>query len=144
MAGREAAKRVLQQVRPILSVDREEARKRALNLYKAWYRQIPYIGEWSPLCHHPSPYKQIFTLPVMDYDIPMTIEQCRDKLREEFVKNRTVTDIRVIDMLVIKGQMELKESVEIWKQKGHIMRYWKESQEPKPTDFLSKFIQGVN
>lgn len=40
--------------------------------------------------------------------------------------------------------MELKECVEIWKQKGHIMRYWKESQEPKPTDFLSKFIQGVN
>nr|8B9Z_W Chain W, NADH dehydrogenase [ubiquinone] 1 alpha subcomplex subunit 6 [Drosophila melanogaster]8BA0_W Chain W, NADH dehydrogenase [ubiquinone] 1 alpha subcomplex subunit 6 [Drosophila melanogaster] len=113
----------VQQVRPILSVDREEARKRALNLYKAWYRQIPYI--------------------VMDYDIPMTVEQCRDKLREEFVKHRNVTDIRVIDMLVIKGQMELKESVEIWKQKGHIMRYWKESQDPKPTDFLSKFIQGV-
>ncbi|KAH8336816.1 hypothetical protein KR059_004368 [Drosophila kikkawai] len=145
MAGREAVKRAVQQVRPILSVDREEARKRALNLYKAWYRQIPYI--------------------VMDYDIPMTVEQCRDKLREEFVKHRNVTDIRVIDMLVIKvsgepelaggmqlthlslyiqGQMELKESVEIWKQKGHIMRYWKESQEPKPTDFLSKFIQGVN
>lgn len=51
MAGREAVKRAVQQVRPILSVDREEARKRALNLYKAWYRQIPYIGECSPLCH---------------------------------------------------------------------------------------------
>jgi len=38
----------------------------------------------------------------MDYDIPMTVEQCRDKLREEFVKHRSVTDIRVIDMLVIK------------------------------------------
>jgi len=94
----------------------------------------------------------------------MSVEQCRDKLREEFVKHRNVTDIRVIDMLVIKvspvdlrssrncvnahfplqGQMELKESVEIWKQKGHIMRYWKESQDPKPTDFLSKFIQGIN
>lgn len=44
MAGREAAKRVIQQVRPILSVDKDEARKRVLNLYKAWYRQIPYIG----------------------------------------------------------------------------------------------------
>lgn len=40
--------------------------------------------------------------------------------------------------------MELKETVEIWKQKGHIMRFWKESQDPKPTDFLSKFIQGIN
>jgi len=58
MAGREAVKRAVQQVRPILSVDREEARKRALNLYKAWYRQIPYIGKCSWLCHqsvHPYP-----------------------------------------------------------------------------------------
>ncbi|XP_055855156.1 NADH dehydrogenase [ubiquinone] 1 alpha subcomplex subunit 6 [Episyrphus balteatus] len=124
MAGREAVKRAVQQVRPILSVDREEARKRALNLYKAWYRQIPYI--------------------VMDYDIPKSVEECRAKLREQFIKHRSVTDIRVIDMLVIKGQMELKESINIWKQKGHIMRYWKESEEPKPTDFLSKFISGHN
>uniref|UniRef100_A0A1A9Z2G6 NADH dehydrogenase [ubiquinone] 1 alpha subcomplex subunit 6 n=1 Tax=Glossina pallidipes TaxID=7398 RepID=A0A1A9Z2G6_GLOPL len=123
-ASREAVKKAVQQVRPILSVNHGEARKRALNLYKAWYRQIPYI--------------------VMDYDIPKSIQQCRAKLREEFLRHRNVTDIRVIDMLVIKGQMELKESVEIWKQKGHIMRYWKESQDPKPTDFLSKFIQGVN
>lgn len=47
-------------------------------------------------------YKHLYTLAVMDYDIPMTVEQCRDKLREEFVKHRNVTDIRVIDMLVIK------------------------------------------
>lgn len=49
MAGREAVKRAVQQVRPILSVDREEARKRALNLYKAWYRQIPYVGKYRTL-----------------------------------------------------------------------------------------------
>ncbi|XP_055537248.1 NADH dehydrogenase [ubiquinone] 1 alpha subcomplex subunit 6 [Wyeomyia smithii] len=124
MASREAVRRAVQSVRPILSVDREEARKRVLNLYKAWYRQLPYI--------------------VMDYDIPKSVEQCREKLREEFLKNKDVSDIRVIDMLVIKGQMELKESVAIWKQKGHIMRYWKESVEPKPTDFLSKFLAGHN
>jgi hypothetical protein len=38
----------------------------------------------------------------MDYDIPKSVEQCRAKLREEFEKHRHVTDIRVIDMLVIK------------------------------------------
>ena len=38
----------------------------------------------------------------MDYDIPMSIAQCRAKLREEFVKHSNVTDVRVIDMLVIK------------------------------------------
>lgn len=46
MAGREAVKRTVQQVRPILSIDKEDARKRVLNLYKAWYRQIPYIGKF--------------------------------------------------------------------------------------------------
>lgn len=80
----------------------------------------------------------------MDYDIPKSIEQCREKLREQFMKNANITDIRVSDLLVIKGQMELKETVEIWKQKAHLMRYWKESEEPKPTDFLSKFIAGKN
>lgn len=45
MAGREAVKRTLQQVRPILSVDKDEARRRVLTLYKAWHRQIPYIGK---------------------------------------------------------------------------------------------------
>lgn len=34
----------LKQVKPILSLDKEEARKRVLHLYKAWFRQLPYIG----------------------------------------------------------------------------------------------------
>lgn len=38
----------------------------------------------------------------MDYDIPKNIQQCRTKLREEFDRHKNVTDIRVIDMLVIK------------------------------------------
>lgn len=38
----------------------------------------------------------------MDYDIPKTEQACRQKLKEMFLKNKNVTDIRVIDMLVIK------------------------------------------
>jgi NADH dehydrogenase (ubiquinone) 1 alpha subcomplex subunit 6 len=84
----------------------------------------------------------LLSISVEDYDIPKNLDQCKSKLREEFLKNKDVADIRVIDMLVIKGQMELKETVKIWKQKGHIMRWWKETHEPKPTDFLSKFLAG--
>ena len=43
-----ATVRVVQQnvrnVRPVLSVNHDEAKRRVLNLYKAWYRQIPLIS----------------------------------------------------------------------------------------------------
>ena len=45
MAGTAPVKRVIQQVRPILSVDRDEARRRVLSLYKAWFRTIPFISK---------------------------------------------------------------------------------------------------
>ncbi|CAG9562004.1 unnamed protein product [Danaus chrysippus] len=123
MSARQAIQVGTKTVKPVLSVTQGEARLRVLSLYKAWYRQIPYI--------------------VKDFDIPKSEEQCRAKLKEMFLRNKDVTDIRVIDILVIKGQMELKESVNVWKQKGHIMAYFKPTEEPKPKDFLSKFFSGV-
>ncbi|XP_034832360.1 NADH dehydrogenase [ubiquinone] 1 alpha subcomplex subunit 6-like [Maniola hyperantus] len=122
MSARQAIQVGTKTVRPVLSLTQADARSRVLSLYKAWYRQIPYI--------------------VKDYDIPKSEAQCRAKLKESFLKNKDVKDIRVIDILVIKGQMELKEAVNIWKQKGHIMTYFKPTEEPKPKDFLSKFFSG--
>lgn len=63
-AGREAAKRTLQQVRPVLSVNKEEARRRVLNLYKAWYRSIPLIG-WS---HHINPCRSKISILTIQYE----------------------------------------------------------------------------
>lgn len=114
--------RVATKVRPLLSADKAEARVRVLGLYKAWIRQA--------------------TLIPLDYDIPKNEAQVRDRIREEFFKHRNITDIRIIDMLVIKGQMELKETANLFKHKGQIMSYWKETIEPKPTDFISKFVSG--
>ncbi|KAL1451780.1 hypothetical protein WDU94_006126 [Cyamophila willieti] len=109
-------------VRPLLSTTKGDARVRVLGLYKAWIRQATLIPH--------------------DYDIPKNEEQVKERIRSEFLKHKHVTDIRVIDMLVIKGQMELREVAALFKHKGQIMSYWKESIEPKPTDFISKFVSG--
>ena len=103
-----------------------------------------------------------FRFLVKQYDIPKSVDSLKQKLREEFRKNDHLQDIRVIDMLVVKvcnrnvdwfptvmiwvlqGQMELKETVNFWKQKGTFMSYFKDTVEPKPKDFLSKFLSGHN
>lgn len=36
--------------------------------------------------------------------------------------------------------MELVETAEIWKQRGHIMDYFRTTVENKPKDFLSQFF----
>ncbi|VDI77863.1 NADH dehydrogenase [ubiquinone] 1 alpha subcomplex subunit 6-like [Mytilus galloprovincialis] len=112
----------LKRAKPILSVDKADAKRRVLNLYKQWYRQIPYS--------------------VQEYDLLLTEKDCRDKLKEEFLKNKNVSDIRAIDLLVIKGQMELREISNIWKQRNHVMMYFKDTWNAKPSDFLSKFYEG--
>ncbi|KAG8196178.1 hypothetical protein JTE90_007907 [Oedothorax gibbosus] len=95
------ARQATKHVRPILSTSREEARRNVLRLYKSWHKQLLKI--------------------IQLHYLPISIKMGRDKIKEMFVRNRDVTDIRVIDMLVTKGRMELEESVKGWKQKSHVM-----------------------
>ncbi|CAG0900592.1 unnamed protein product [Darwinula stevensoni] len=112
----------MRKVKPIFSSNEAEARQRVISLYKAWYRQIPYI--------------------VHEFDIPKSVRQCREKLKEEFVKNKDLKDVRIIDAKVIKGQMDLVETKKMWRQKHHVMNYFQDTRNKQPTDFLSKFYAG--
>ncbi|XP_055337421.1 NADH dehydrogenase [ubiquinone] 1 alpha subcomplex subunit 6-like [Paramacrobiotus metropolitanus] len=110
------------EVAPVFSLNRRQARRQVLLLYRAWYREIPYF--------------------LMEYHVPVSAEQCRKRLKEIFMANRNVTDIRVIDMLVAKGQMELRETMEVWKQAIHLMSFFRDTEPPKSHSFLSKFLHG--
>merc|ERR1719153_1046376 len=43
------------------------------------------------------------------FQLPYTQEKAQSKIREEFLKNSHVRDVRAIDMLVIKSQMIFKK-----------------------------------
>ncbi|NXA62061.1 NDUA6 dehydrogenase, partial [Mohoua ochrocephala] len=119
-----AGKGVSAAVKPIFSRDLADAKRRVRELYRAWYREVPNT--------------------VHLYQLDITVKQGRNKVREMFMKNAHVTDPRVIDMLVIKGKMELQETIHVWKQRTHVMRYFHETEAPQPKDFLSKFYAGHN
>lgn len=65
------------------------------------------------------------------YQLNLSVFDLRTKIREQFAKNQHVTDLRVIDILLLKGRQEYQETMNIWKQ------------EVRPPSFLFSFIDGV-
>lgn len=101
--------------------DSKDLRRRAINLYKAWHRQIPVI--------------------FYDYHMPLEPEVGRSKLREIYVKNSQITDPKVINHLIMKGEMELNETVNKQKEECHLWKYFRTT-ERRPQSFLTKFLEG--
>lgn len=47
-------------------------------------------------------YIYIIYFIVSNYDLPRTKKECQQKLKEEFKRNAHISDLRVIDLLLIK------------------------------------------
>lgn len=91
-----------------------------------------------------------FILTVDDYNLPLTVRQCRNKLHDEFLKQRHLRDIRQIDTVVMKHQHELKELRFRQMDRAHLMdKLINESKNAGEntlhrTQFLAKFLVGQN
>lgn len=126
------------------SASPEEAAARARTLYRTWYRGVSYrtfqlfagespsrdqqsdmmasscalrstlIRPLLPFPPNPSPHNQAPEIIDM-YQIPISVYDLRTKVREQFEKNKHVTDIRVADVLLLKGRQEYQETINYWK-----------------------------
>ncbi|KZT22991.1 NdufA6 NADH-ubiquinone oxidoreductase 14.8 kDa subunit [Neolentinus lepideus HHB14362 ss-1] len=99
-----------------------EARKRAIQLYRDWYRAAPEVVTLYALSIHPS--------------------QIRHAVRAQFERNRHVTDHKVIDVLLLKGRQEYQETLNCWKQNDHILGILLEEKSRPQRTFLEKFYEG--
>merc|ERR1712130_186413 len=96
------------------------AQSRARSLYRSFYRAAPEICALYPL------------------DVPPAL--LRAKFRTMFECNRHITDVAVLDVMLLKGYQEFQETMNCWKQTPHIMQWFTEEEAPeKPKDFLGKF-----
>uniref|UniRef100_A0A8C4QXZ9 NADH dehydrogenase [ubiquinone] 1 alpha subcomplex subunit 6 n=1 Tax=Eptatretus burgeri TaxID=7764 RepID=A0A8C4QXZ9_EPTBU len=85
-------------MKPILSSDTFEAKRRARELYRTWYREIPQI--------------------VHMFQLDVSVTESREKLRQVFKKNSHLQDPRLIDMLVVKVRQSIEK-----KRETHLSSY---------------------
>ncbi|KAI9090478.1 hypothetical protein DFS34DRAFT_372464 [Phlyctochytrium arcticum] len=122
----------------VISRSAGEQRQRVLQLYRDSLRAAPDIIEM--------------------YKLSYPTWKLRERMREEFDKNRAVTNHEVIDVLIFKGRNELSETLQQWKQDDHVQRFFPNDTYNQPerkvrpfeddngrgthSDFLADFYQG--
>jgi len=101
-----------------------EARQRVLSLYRDWYRSAPEICSL--------------------YALNVSPIYLRHVVRQKFERNRSVTDPRIIDVLIAKERMEYQETMNCWKMNDQLLGGLIQGDGGKPVEgtFLQKFYQG--
>lgn len=79
-----------------IATTQAEARQLSINAYRAWYRSAPEICAL--------------------YALDVSPSAIRLKIRQDFEKNRAITDLGIINMLLHKNQQEYQETMNCWKQ----------------------------
>ncbi|KAG2151116.1 NdufA6 NADH-ubiquinone oxidoreductase 14.8 kDa subunit [Suillus bovinus] len=125
-----------------VSSNRGEARLRAIDLYRAWVRAVRVLP--TELAFHPTLTERSFKAPEICsiYALNITPNYLRQSIRQKFEENRHVTDQRAIEVLLLKGQQELQETLNCWKQPDHIYGIMLQNRQRPQRTFLQKFYEG--
>uniref|UniRef100_A0A914HDK4 Uncharacterized protein n=1 Tax=Globodera rostochiensis TaxID=31243 RepID=A0A914HDK4_GLORO len=109
---------------PIISQNSNEARKNVLVVYKKLQRSVKRYW-WD------------FAL----WDIPIPV--FREVLKNQFTKNAHITDVRIVDRKVDECKQHMVAMKFYYYNEYHVRNMlFAENIEPKPKDFLSKFLHG--
>jgi NADH dehydrogenase (ubiquinone) 1 alpha subcomplex subunit 6 len=74
------------------------------------------------------------------YKLDIPASMLKHRIRLEFEKNRHLKDLSVINILLFKGRTEYEETMNLWKQKSHLMRWFDRREESK--GFLDDFYKN--
>ena len=116
------------------------ARRRAIQLYRDWYRAVGVDLTSLTLCSHSLRFQapEIVSL----YALNVSASQIRHAVRQRFERTRFVTDPRVIDVLLLKGRQEFQETLNCWKQPDHVLGILLQQNERPHKTFLERFYEG--
>jgi len=92
------------------SASMAETRGRVLSLHRDFLRSVPWIKR--------------------TYKVPMTEEKMRSMLTSAFKEKAAEADMNQVNRLIIKGRMELEETMMLWKGDSHVIG-WLETQAEK-------------
>ncbi|KAG2382235.1 hypothetical protein C9374_005437 [Naegleria lovaniensis] len=107
----------------VQSKNMEEAKKNTLLLYRRLLKILPWM-------------RDVYHLPV---DVPVL----RKRIHKEFESYKGLTDLDVIDALIIRGYIEREEATMHHKQRGHVLKYFYEAEVEKSLPKLPEFKKIV-